>query len=343
MSNPVLVELTRANQVESTHRGAVCMVHADGDLVLALGDVDAPVYPRSAIKVLQALPLVESGAADAAGFTDKDLALACSSHSGEPFHTETARAMLAKCGLGPDALACGTHWPLDPSAAHALAASGKRPGPLHNNCSGKHAGMLALGVHLGADAQGYDRPHHLVQKRIRETIEEVAGQTLSPGVCAVDGCSVPTWSMPLRAIAGAFARLTNADALPETRVAAVRRLFNACTSEPVMVEGTGRFGTGVMQRLGAAAFVKGGAEGVYCAAFPEHRLGLAMKVDDGARRGAEAAAAFLIAGLFRDRIRGAHEIYDVTLDNWRGLHVGKVEPSDELADAAARLAPCTVS
>ncbi len=337
MSNPVLVHLTRASQVESTHRGAVCVVHANGDMVLALGDVDAPVYPRSAIKVLQALPLVESSAAEAAGFTDKELALACSSHSGEPFHVETARAMLAKCGLGPEALACGTHWPLDPRAAYALAASGKRPGRLHNNCSGKHAGMLSLAVHLDAGAEGYEHPDHPVQQRIRKTIEEIAGQTLSPAVCAVDGCSVPTWAMPLRAIAGAFARLTSPDGLAGARAKAVERLFGACTGEPVMVEGTGRFGTGVMQRLGGAAFVKGGAEGVYCAAFPELRLGLAMKIDDGARRGAEAAAAFLIAGLFRDRIADAGEIYDIKLTNWRGHTVGDVQPSDALSDAIATL------
>ncbi|MDA7947659.1 MAG: asparaginase [Hyphomicrobiaceae bacterium] len=338
MSNPVLVQLTRGPQIESTHRGAVCIVRADGSPFLELGNVDAPIYPRSAIKVLQALALVESGAADAAGFTDKELALACSSHNGEPMHVEGARGMLAKCGLALDALACGIHWPLDPDAAHALAASGQCPDPLHNNCSGKHAGMLALATHLKVDVGGYDRPDHPIQRRIRETIEEVAGETLSPDVCAVDGCSVPTWAMPLKSIAGAFAALTSPDDLSKTRASAVRRLFHACTSEPLMVEGTARFGTGVMERFGPAAFVKGGAEGVYCAAFPEHGLGLALKVDDGARRGAEAAAAFIIAGLVAGQITNAGEIFKTTLKNWRGLMVGEVQPSAELAGAIAKLA-----
>ena len=339
MSNPVLVQLTRGHQVESSHRGAVCIIHADGSSILELGDIKAAVFPRSAIKVLQALALVESGAADAAGLTDPELALTCSSHNGAPVHVETARGILEKCGLAPDALACGTHWPLDPETAHTLAASGQRPGPLHNNCSGKHAGMLALARHLNAETSGYDHPDHPVQRRIRETIEEVAGETLAADVCAIDGCSVPTWAMPLNKIAGAFAALTSPDDLPPPRASAARRLFHACTSEPLMVEGEGRFGTGVMQRFGAAAFVKGGAEGVYCAAFPEHRLGLAMKIDDGARRGAEATAAFIIAGLFADQTAGASEIFETTLKNWRGLRVGGVQPSAELTSAISRLTP----
>ncbi|MEM8743378.1 MAG: asparaginase [Pseudomonadota bacterium] len=337
MSNPVLVQLTRGHQVESMHRGAVCIVDADGASVLELGDVQAAVFPRSAIKVLQALALVETGAADAIGLTDQELALTCSSHNGEPMHVEAARGILAKCGLSPDALACGTHWPLDPDAAHALAASGEQPGPLHNNCSGKHAGMLALATHMNAETSGYDHPDHPVQQKIRETMEEVTDETLTADVCAVDGCSVPTWAIPLSSIAGAFATLTAPDSLPEPRAAAVRRLFHACTSEPLMVEGTGRFGTGVMQKFGAAAFVKGGAEGVYCAAFPEHRLGLAMKTDDGARRGAEATAAFIIAGLFADKIAGANEIFETTLKNWRGLRVGGVQSSAELTSAISKL------
>ena len=242
MSNPILIQLTRGDRVESIHRGAVCIVGANGEPVLELGDVDALVYPRSAIKVLQALPLVESGAADAAGFDNRELALACASHSGEDVHAETAGTMLAKCGLSPDKLACGSHWPLDPDAAYALAARGEQPGQLHNNCSGKHAGMLALAVHLKADTEGYVHPEHPVQQRVRRSIEDMAGEVLSPQVCAADGCSVPTWAMPLRAIAGAFARLTFLDDFEPSRTEAVKRLINACTSEPIMVEGTRRFG-----------------------------------------------------------------------------------------------------
>ena len=139
MSNPVLINLTRGSLVESFHRGAICIIRADGDPVIALGDIDRPIYPRSAIKVLQALPLIESGAADAAGLTDKELALACSSHNGEVVHVEAARAVLAKSGIDEDALACGRQWPMRVETARALAAEGLEPTSLHNNCSGKHA------------------------------------------------------------------------------------------------------------------------------------------------------------------------------------------------------------
>ena len=339
MPNPVLINLTRGSLVESFHRGAVCIVRAEGEPVVALGDIERPVYPRSAIKVLQALPLVESGAADAAGLTGKELALACASHSGEAVHVETASAMLAKSGLSVDALACGNQWPMSDEAARALAAEGQKPTPLHNNCSGKHAGMLTLATHLEAGAEGYEHTDHPVQQRIRQTIEEMTGEAASPEMCALDGCSVPTWAMPLKGLARGLARLASLSGLSAERVAASKRLMRACTSEPLMVEGAGRFGTGVMLRLGEAAFVKGGAEGVYCAAFPEQGIGMALKIDDGAKRGAEAIAAHVIASLFSGEIETAADLMNLQLTNWRGLHVGEITPSEELSEAIACLRP----
>ena len=337
MSNPVLINLTRGNLVESFHRGSICMVRGDGEPVLTLGDVERPVYPRSAIKALQALPLVESGAADAAGLNDKELALACASHSGEQVHVETARSMLAKSGLSEDALACGSQWPIGEEAARALAANGQEPNPLHNNCSGKHSGMLTLATHLKFLTQGYECPDHPVQQRIRQTIEEMTGEAAAPRMCAIDGCSVPTWAMPLRGLAQAFARLASLSGLSTERAVACKRLIHACTSEPHMVEGTGRFSTGVMRALGAAAFVKGGAQGMYCAAFPEHGIGMALKIDDGAGRGAQAAAAHVIAAVFAGKTGGAGDFFDPRLTNRRDLRVGEVLPSDELTDALAGL------
>ena len=305
--------------------------------MVALGDIDRLVYPRSAIKILQALPLVESGAADAAGVTDQELALACASHSGETIHVETACAMLEKSGHSVDMLACGSHWPIGDEAARALAASGHRPTPLHNNCSGKHAGMLALAKHMKTDVTGYEHPEHPVQQRIRDTLEEMTGAAAAPEMCAIDGCSVPTWAMPLRGLAGAFAQVASLSGVSSERSAAAKRLITACTSQPLMVEGTGRFGTGVMQRLGSAALVKGGAEGVYCAAFPGRGLGMALKIDDGARRGAESTAAHVIAALFAGELEGAGDLYDLKLTNWRGRHVGEIVPSEELVGAVERL------
>jgi L-asparaginase II len=337
MSNPVLINLTRGSLVESFHRGAICIIRADGDPVIALGDIDRPIYPRSAIKVLQALPLIESGAADAAGLTDKELALACSSHNGEVVHVETARAVLAKSGIDEEALACGSQWPMRVETAHELAAQGHEPTSLHNNCSGKHAGMLTLANHLEAGVDGYEHVDHQVQQRILQAIEEMTGEASSPELCGIDGCSVPTWAMPLRGLARAFARLASLSGLSAEREMAAKRLMHACMSEPMMVEGTGRFGTGVMTRLGASAFMKGGAEGVYCAAFPEHGMGMALKMDDGAKRGSESAAAHLVASLFSDRIEHASDIYEMELTNWKGLKVGEILPTEELVEAISCL------
>ncbi len=339
MPNPVLINMTRGSVVESFHRGAVCIVRAEGEPVVALGDIERPIYPRSAIKVLQALPLLESGAADTARFTDKELALACASHNGEEVHVETVGAMLAKSGISVDALACGNQWPMRDEAARSLAETGHKPTPLHNNCSGKHAGMLTLATHLQAGLEGYEHTDHPVQQRIRRTIEEMTGMAASPRMCAIDGCSVPTWAMPLKGLARAFARLAALSGLSPERAAAGKRLMHACTNEPQMVEGTGRFGTGVMLRLGASAFVKGGAEGVYCAAFPEQGLGMALKIDDGAKRGSEAVAAHVIALLFPNQIENAADLMNLKITNWRGLNVGKITPSEELGEAIACLRP----
>ena len=202
MSNPVLINFTRGNLVESFHRGSLCMVGVNGEQVLALGDVTSPVYPRSAIKVLQALPLVESGAADAFGLTDKELALACASHSGEEVHVETARAMLEKLGLSKSDLACGSQWPKGEQSVGALVASGQQPCALHNNCSGKHSGMLTLAAHLKVSTEGYERVDHPVQQHVRQAIEDMTGEVTATELCGIDGCSLPTWAMPLRGAGG---------------------------------------------------------------------------------------------------------------------------------------------
>ncbi len=337
MPNPVLINLTRGNLVESFHRGAVCVVRAGEEPVVALGDIDQPIYPRSAIKVLQALPLVESGAADAFGMGDKELALACASHNGETIHVETASAMLEKIGLSESDLVCGNQWPMREEATRELAVKGETPSALHNNCSGKHAGMLSVAVHLKAGVQGYEHVDHPVQRQVRQSIEDMTGEAALPELCGIDGCSLPTWAMPLQGLARAFSRLATLSDLAPARAAACKRLVHACARAPHMVEGTGRFGTGVMGTLGAAAFVKGGAEGVYCAAFPEQGIGLALKMDDGARRGSEAVAAHVIAALLGGRVERAGDLFNMQLANWRGLRVGEMLPSDELESALAGL------
>src|ERR1700741_5203961 len=237
MTNPVLVEVLRGGLVESIHRGAVCGVDARGATVLPLGDVATPVFPRSAVKALQALPLVESGAADRYGLGDEELALACASHSGEAGHVAGVTRMLTKAGLDAAALRCGAHWPMAQSAVTALARTGE-PSALHNNCSGKHAGFLCVACAKGIDHADYWRPQHPVQREVRAALEDLTGATLSEDRRAIDGCSVPTWAIPLQNLARAFAKFATGRGLAPERARAAARLCAACAQKPWHVAGT---------------------------------------------------------------------------------------------------------
>jgi L-asparaginase II len=259
VDDPFLVEVTRGGLVESRHRGAVAVCDCEGRAVFGLGDIGTPVFPRSAIKAFQALPLVESGAADRYGLTQAEIALACASHSGEPIHARTALAMLQKCGRNAETLECGVHWPSNNEAARALAAGGAKPSALHNNCSGKHAGFVCLSCASEVEPGGYVAPDHLVQREVRAAIEDMTRTTLDdPSLRAVDGCSIPTYAIPLKAIAQGFARFGAGDRLSPARAAAAKRIREAVAAHPDMVAGTGRFDTVVMKALGLRAFVKTG-------------------------------------------------------------------------------------
>lgn len=287
MTNPVTVEVTRGPLVESVHRGAVAIADASGKIVLSVGNTSERVFPRSAIKALQALPLVESGAADALDFDEAELALACASHSGEAVHVNSARVMLMKAGLGEDDLECGSHWPRRMEDIAEIIRADETPCQLHNNCSGKHAGFLGLAKVMGVPTRGYIAPDHPVQVEIRTALEQLTGETLTLGVCGTDGCSIPTYAAPLGGFARAFARFGTGDGLEPGRAEAARRIYEACVNEPFMVAGTGRFCTDIMAALNGRALVKTGAEGVFCGAVPELGLGIALKCDDGATRAAE--------------------------------------------------------
>src|SRR5436305_5892465 len=239
MRNPVLVELVRGTLVESRHRGAVAVVDADGAAVLALGDVGQLVYPRSAVKPLQALPLIESGAADRFGFGDEEIALACASHGGEPAHVEVASRRLARAGLDAAALECGAHWPSYQPATQALARCGGAPSALHNNCSGKHAGFLCVACAAGVDHRGYVAADHFVQREVRAALESLTGVGLDEDVCGIDGCSIPTWAVPLERLALAFARFGTGRTLEQKRASAAARIRAACAAQPYYVAGIG--------------------------------------------------------------------------------------------------------
>ncbi len=334
MANPILIEATRGPLVESWHRGAVAIAAPSGALALQLGDVEHPVYPRSAVKALQALPLIESGAADRFGFTPADIALACGSHTGTEQHAGLAAGMLVRAGLGTDDLHCGAHAPLGSAAAAALIAKGAAPTQLHNNCSGKHAGMLATAKHLGEPTAGYWEVAHPVQERVRCAMSEISGVALGPEVQGIDGCSVPNWAMPLSAMARTFARLATGEGLAPERRQALDRILSACWEHPDLVAGRGRADTVVMRALPRKVFMKTGAEGVYCGAFRELGLGFAVKIDDGTKRAAAGTAMALVERLYPEA-RGLMPYGGVK--TWWGVEVGSVRSSETLLDALASL------
>ena len=339
--NPTLVEAWRGSAIESFHRGAYAVVDASGAVVAARGDIERPVYPRSAIKILQALPLVESGAADRLGLTNDELALACASHDGEPAHVQTAASMLSKAGLDERVLECGAHWPYGEAAKLALAAAQAVPSALHNNCSGKHAGFVCLGCVLAGDRDlhaflgGYVEPEHPLMREVSAVVESATGCNLANAPRATDGCSMPTFAVPLKQLAHAFARVATGHGLTPGRAAAARRLRAAVAASPFMVGGSGRLDTRVMALFGERVFCKVGAEGMYCAALPGAGLGLALKMDDGNNaRACEVAvsALFEALGVARNEAERAllAGLSNVTLRNWRGRDVGRLTAAPEL-------------
>lgn len=295
----MLVEVLRGEKVESFHRGSIAVVDAQGGLVFERGDIERPVFPRSAVKAIQALPLVESGAADAYGFTNRELAMACASHGGEPAHVAAASDMLARAGLDGDALECGTHWPSHHASTLALARAGGAPSDLHNNCSGKHSGFLCACRHLGIDHRGYVHAGHASQEMVRDAMQAVTGAPHEAENSGIDGCSIPTYAVPLRNLALGFARMATGNGLAPVRADAAKRLFAACIAEPFYVAGSDRADTRLMQAGGGRVFVKIGAEGVYCAAIPHLGFGIALKCDDGHERAAEVMVAAVLAFLLK--------------------------------------------
>ncbi len=318
MSNPVIAEVTRGGIVESRHSGSYAVVDHTGRLVASGGDAAQVTFPRSAIKAFQCLPVLESGAADRFGLTGEEIALCCSSHDGEAEHVRVARSLLAKAGNSEADYECGAHWPVDLESHAAAARAAPEPLAVHNNCSGKHAGMLALCRQLGAAPAGYVRPDHPVQREIARAMGEICDCDLSRQPVGVDGCSVPTWAMPLKAMALGFARLSER--------AAGKRIIEAVRANPFMVAGTNGYDTNLMRAV-PRIFAKGGAEGVHCGAIPHAGIGIAVKCDDGAGRAGEVIFAKVAASLdvwTTEEKAALAKFARRDLRNWRGLTVGEV-------------------
>ena len=330
---PILIEVTRGPMVESRHRVRYALADTGGRVVRRAGDPEQLVYPRSAIKPLQALALIESGAADAYDLGDVEIALACASHSGEAGHVDAVRAWLDRIGCSAADLECGPQLPSRDSDLKALYGSGQSADALHNNCSGKHTGFLSIARHTGVPTAGYIRHEHPVQQRVLGILESMAGMALSAAPRGIDGCGIPVLGIPLGNLALAMARLVDPADQPEPRQAACARVLAAVAKEPFMIAGTGRFCSDLILASRGRVVAKTGAEGVFCVSLLDHGLGLALKVEDGATRAAEVATAHLLRdlGLLDEETRRAAErLFEPPIFNRAGVRVGALRPAGDL-------------
>jgi L-asparaginase II len=326
--NPILARATRGDAVESVHRGAWCAVAASGSLIDGRGAFREPIFVRSAIKCAQALPLLETGAAERFGLDDGDLALAVASHDAEACHVERATRILARIGLDEGALQCGPQSPGNDGARYALRVEGRRATPIHNNCSGKHAGFLALALHLGDDPARYLAEDSLAQRHVRAAVRDMAEIEDFELTTAIDGCSAPTFRMPLTGLATVFARVTNPAGLDARRRAACERIVAAVRAHPVLLAGsTKRFCTDLVRVTNGRLFPKVGAEGVYAVGVPGAELGLSVKMDDGAARGLHAVVVALLqrlGHLTQAEVDALEAWRSPVLRNWAGTEVGEL-------------------
>lgn len=317
-----MVELWRGGMLESTHRGHAVLCDERGEIVEAWGDPGRVIFPRSSCKMLQALPLVESGAADAFGLTEAHLALSCASHQGAALHVNMARDWLAGIGLGEPDLRCGSHEPYDKAERDRLICDHEGPCQLHNNCSGKHSGFLTANKHLKGGSE-YVEIDHPLQKAIRAATEEVTGETVAG--YGIDGCSAPNFAMSVAGLARGMAKFaaTNGSG---TRGRAMQRLARAMAAHPELVAGEGRSCTELMRAMQGRVTLKTGAEAVFVAIIPEKKLGLALKIEDGNSRASEAALVGILTRL--GVLDAAHPMAQKRLPapqvNCRGLTVGEL-------------------
>ncbi len=340
-----LVEVRRGGRVESEHRGALAAVDATGKLMAHLGDVGLVSYLRSSAKPFQLLPLVESGGADRLGFTDAELAVMAGSHSGEPRHVAAVQSILSKIGLSEEALQCGVHPPFNAEAVKALRAAGRKPTVLHNNCSGKHAGLLAQAIDRGLSTHDYLDPQHPVQVTIRQRLAELGDIAVDDIAVGIDGCSAPCFALPLKAAALAFARLADAVNDParalRTKRGASGRVAQVMMTYPEMVSGAGRLDTDLMRVVSGRVVSKGGAEGYHGLGLViDHgpALGVAIKIGDGeGRRGGHPVVIEVLRqlGLLDDEALAKLRSYHTwSITNHRGLEVGEVRANFELTREA---------
>ena len=329
--NPVLVQVTRGGIVESQHRGRYIIVDVAGNVRDEVGDCNTPTYPRSSAKIFQALPMILSNAHKHYNLTDAEIAITCASHLGQPEHTKTVNSILTKAGLSIDDLECGTHAPTHRKSADTIIKNRDTFTPLHNNCSGKHAGMLLYAKKMGWDTNGYIHPEHPVQQSICQHLGDICGYNMDTSATDRDGCSVPTWAMPLKNLAFGFACVADPHStLPPAVAQAIKTLTDAVSKHPFMVGGSNQCCSDIMNTLGKKAFVKGGAEGVYLASLPEYGIGIAIKVDDGHGRANGVILLRIlekVGVLTPEHKQHLLQHYHPPVTNWNKYTVGQIQPA----------------
>lgn len=336
MGKPIpMVELWRGGLLESTHLGHAVLVDEAGQIVEAWGNPERIIFPRSSCKMIQALPLVESGAADAVGLTPAHLALSCASHQGAALHVNTARDWLAGIGLDEADLRCGSHEPYDKDERDRLICDHEGPCQLHNNCSGKHSGFLTVTRHLKAGPE-YVEIDHPLQRAIRAATEEVTGETVAG--YGIDGCSAPNFAMSVAGLARGMAEFAKAREGGSPRERAMQRLRDAMAAHPEYVAGEGRSCTELMRAMGGRVSIKTGAEAVFVAMIPEKKLGLALKIEDGNARAAEAALVGILArlGVLDAADPMAQKRLPAPQINCRGIRTGELRLAEGFLQASLR-------
>lgn len=340
MSNPILVEVFRGGVLESFHRGSVCVVDDTGKIVFSLGDPKQLCYPRSAMKLIQALPLVELGVMDRFGITLEEIAITCGSHNAEAEHLKVVRSLLEKCGLSETLLGCGPQYPTNKPDADALVRAGIKPEAIHNNCSGKHAGMLALCKLLGHPTENYLNPNHPVQELILNYVEELYEWPANKMVVALDGCTAPIFSIPVYNQALAYRNLAATGKFRKGLQNACQQVLEAVSTYPFLIAGTRRYCTDMLQVTAPKVIGKTGAEGIFCMSFTEQKLGVCIKIDDGKMQPQYNVAQAILeaSGLFtREQLAPLHHYAVEELSNFNRLKTGEIAVKSGLFEAISSL------
>lgn len=331
---PVVVKVSRGGMTESIHRGVIAICDSDGGVYKKLGDIERPIYARSAIKAIQAIPVVESGASEAFGMDSAEIALCCASHRGEAIHVDRVISWLKRLGLCEQYLECGPQMPSNQDAAKALILENSPATRAHNNCSGKHAGMITTAVHLGEPINGYVSQDHQIQIRLIRLMEELGDINLCKTARGIDGCGIPVFGIPVKNVAIAMAKMADPKRLTNERQSACNIIAQSCKANPLMISGTGSFNSLIQSEVPDGCIVKTGAEGICTASIPHLGLGVCLKIDDGAGRAASALMLSILNQLAVIDDAGVKRINrsEVTeIRNWSGHLVGQIQvPSNFL-------------